>query len=112
VHDIGPRTLLRIPVFVAALVALGVTLAGRLAWTAWPFELVTNFPVQLAVVSVVVVAAAIFLRARVTIAVAGLALVVNLIVMVGVSAATRGSAADRGTGRFQRAEPVEWSASR
>jgi SSS family solute:Na+ symporter len=40
------------------------------------------------------------------------ALVVNLIVMVGVSAATRGSAADRGTGRFQRAEPVEWSASR
>ncbi len=40
------------------------------------------------------------------------ALVVNLIVMVGVSAVTRGSAADRGTGRFQRAEQVEWSASR
>ena len=40
------------------------------------------------------------------------ALVVNLVVMVGVSAVTRGSAADRGTGRFQRAEQVEWSASR
>ncbi len=41
------------------------------------------------------------------------ALVVNLLVMVGVSAVTRGSAAESGTGRFQRAEQVsEWSASR
>jgi SSS family solute:Na+ symporter len=40
------------------------------------------------------------------------ALVVNLVVMVAVSAATRGSASDARTGRFQRTEQVEWSASR
>jgi solute:Na+ symporter, SSS family len=40
------------------------------------------------------------------------ALVVNLLVMVGVSAVTRGSAVTPGTGRFQRAEQVEWSGSR
>ena len=40
------------------------------------------------------------------------ALVVNLLVMVGVSAVTRGSVAEGATGRFQRAEQVEWSASR
>jgi solute:Na+ symporter, SSS family len=39
------------------------------------------------------------------------ALVVNLVVMVTVSAATRGPASEP-TGRFRRAEQVEWSASR
>ena len=40
------------------------------------------------------------------------ALVVNLVVMVVVSAATRGSAAQPASRRFERSEQVEWSASR
>ncbi len=40
------------------------------------------------------------------------ALVVNLLVMVGVSAATRGAASASAGGRFQRVEEPEWSASR
>ena len=40
------------------------------------------------------------------------ALVVNLLVMVGVSAATRGAASTSAGGRFQRVEEPEWSASR
>jgi SSS family solute:Na+ symporter len=40
------------------------------------------------------------------------ALVVNLIVMVAVSAMTRGAASSETSGRFQRAEQPEWSASR
>jgi SSS family solute:Na+ symporter len=39
------------------------------------------------------------------------ALVVNLVVMVAVSAATRGSVSEP-SGRFRRTEQVEWSASR
>ncbi len=80
---IGPRTLLRIPVLLAAVVALAVTLAGRLAWTAWPFELVTNFPVQLAVVGLVLTLCALALRAPVTTAVAALGLVINAVVISG-----------------------------
>ena len=83
-QTIGPGTLLRIPVFIAALVALGVTLAGRLAWTAWPFELVTNFPVQVGAMSVVIGGAAVFLRARTASVLAGLALVINIIVISGL----------------------------
>lgn len=83
-HEIGPRSLLRIPVFIAALVVLAVTLAGRLAWTAWPFELVTNFPVQLAIVAVIVMVAALTLRAQLTAVLAALALVVNAIVVSGI----------------------------
>jgi SSS family solute:Na+ symporter len=40
------------------------------------------------------------------------ALVVNLLVMAGVSAATRGAASASAGGRFQRVEEPEWSASR
>jgi SSS family solute:Na+ symporter len=40
------------------------------------------------------------------------ALVVNVIVMAGVSAVTRGSAPTEASGRFARTEQVEWSASR
>ena len=40
------------------------------------------------------------------------ALVVNLIVMVAVSALTRGSVPVSSSGRFEREEAVEWSASR
>ncbi len=53
-----------------------MTLAGRLAWNAYPFELVTNFPVQLLIVGTITLIAAAILRARITIllAVAGVAL--------------------------------------
>ena len=40
------------------------------------------------------------------------ALVVNLIVMTGVSVMTRGSAAVPSSRRFDRTEQIEWSASR
>jgi SSS family solute:Na+ symporter len=40
------------------------------------------------------------------------ALVVNLIVMVAVSAATRGTASAPSSGRFERTEQAEWSTSR
>jgi SSS family solute:Na+ symporter len=40
------------------------------------------------------------------------ALVINVIVMVGVSVATRGAVAPPARGRFQRAEQAEWSATR
>ena len=56
---IGPRSLLRVPVFVAAVTTLALSLVGRLAWTAWPAELVTNFPVQLTVGGLLVTLAAI-----------------------------------------------------
>ncbi len=53
-----------------------MTLAGRLAWNAWPFELVTNFPVQLLIVGILTLVAAAVLRARITVllAIAGIAL--------------------------------------
>src|SRR3954466_12007271 len=40
------------------------------------------------------------------------ALVVNLLVMVGVSAATRGASPSPASGRFERTEQPEWTASR
>lgn len=61
-----------------------MTLAGRLAWRAWPFELLTNFPIQIGIAALVVLACALALRAWVSTGVAVIALVVNAVVVHGV----------------------------
>ena len=60
---------------------MAVTLAGRLAWTAWPFELCTNFPVQLGLVALFAVLLAGLLRARITFVIALVGVVVNGVVL-------------------------------
>lgn len=74
---IGPRSLLRIPVLGAALLTLAAALVTRLQWTAWPFELISNFPVQLTVVAGLILLAALLLRAWITVGVVGLALLLT-----------------------------------
>ena len=67
-----------------------MTLAGRLAWNAWPFELITNFPVQLLIVGALSLLGSALLRARVTIAIAALGLVLNgLVVFATISTEVR-----------------------
>lgn len=78
---IGPRALVRIPVAIAAGVLLAVSLVGRLQWTAWPFELVSNFPVQLLVLALLLVIVAALVRSWVGLALAAVALAVNLAVV-------------------------------
>lgn len=78
---IGPRALIRIPVAIAAGVLLAVSLVGRLQWTAWPFELISNFPVQLLVLALLLVVAAAIVRTWVGLALAAVALAVNLAVV-------------------------------
>ncbi len=57
------------------------TVAGRLAWTAWPFELCSNFPVQLGIIALVAGLLAVVLRARITFVIALVCLVVNGVVV-------------------------------
>ena len=57
-----------------------VTIAGRLEWNAWPFELFTNFPVQLTIASALLVLVGTFARARVAWIVAALCVVLNGVV--------------------------------
>ncbi len=77
---IGPRTLFRVPVFIAAIGALAITLTGRAG--AWPFALVTNFPVQLLLAGAVLTAFAVLLRARITAVLAVACVVLNAIPVV------------------------------
>jgi hypothetical protein len=57
-----------------------VTLVSRLAWRAWPFELLSNFPIQLAGAAALVLLYALVVRGWITVAVAALALTVNVAV--------------------------------
>ena len=59
-----------------------VTIAGRLAWNAWPFELFTNFPVQLTIASALLVLVSTFARARFAWIVAALCVVLNGVVVL------------------------------
>ena len=77
VSPIGPRTLFRVPVFIATIGALAITLVGRAAAGTWPFALVTNFPVQLLIAGVTLTALALLLRARLTALVAVACVVLN-----------------------------------
>ncbi len=56
---------------------LGITLVVQLEWRAWPFELLTNFPVQFLVGSALVALAAALTRARIAFVLVAIALVVN-----------------------------------
>ena len=89
---IGPRTLLRIPVFIAAVGALAITLIGRLGAATWPFALATNFPVQLLIVGLVLMAVAVLLRGRITAVVAVICVVLNAIPVVSTLSRDRRAA--------------------
>jgi endonuclease/exonuclease/phosphatase (EEP) superfamily protein YafD len=80
---IGPRSLLRIPVFVAAVLALAAALVARLEWTAWPFELFTNFPVQIFLIGFVVTLVAVLVRAPVSAVLAALAALLTGLTVAG-----------------------------
>jgi endonuclease/exonuclease/phosphatase (EEP) superfamily protein YafD len=58
-----------------------ISLIGRLQWTAWPFELVSNFPVQLLVLSLLVALVAGLVRSWVGLALGIVAVLVNLTVV-------------------------------
>jgi endonuclease/exonuclease/phosphatase (EEP) superfamily protein YafD len=77
VRGIGPRSLLRIPVFAAAVLVLVLSLAARVAWTAWPVELLSNFPVQLTVVGILVVLGTLLVRAPISAILAAAAVVIS-----------------------------------
>ena len=79
---IGPRTLFRIPVFIAAIGALAITIAGRAGAGTWPFALISNFPVQLLVAGATLTLLAVILRARVTLLVAVICVVLSAIPVV------------------------------
>jgi endonuclease/exonuclease/phosphatase (EEP) superfamily protein YafD len=64
-------------VFAAAVVVLVLSLAARLAWTAWPVELISNFPVQLTMVGIVVLLATVVVRAPISAVLAAAAVVVS-----------------------------------
>ena len=81
-RPIGPRTLFRVPVFIAALGAVAITLIGRVGAGTWPFALVTNFPVQLLLAGAALTAVALLLRARLTALVALACVVLNAIPVV------------------------------
>jgi endonuclease/exonuclease/phosphatase (EEP) superfamily protein YafD len=77
VRGIGPRSLFRIPVFAAAVVVVVLALAARIAWTAWPVELVSNFPVQITLVGILVLVAAVLVRAPISAILAAAAVAVT-----------------------------------
>ena len=79
---IGPRTLLRVPVFIAAVGALAITFVGRLGEGTWPFALITNFPVQLLAVGLVLMTLAVLLRGRITALIAVICVGLNAIPVV------------------------------
>ena len=56
---------------------LTVTLVGQFEWHGWPFDLLTNFPVQLLVASVIVALAAVLTTARITLVMIAIAIIVN-----------------------------------
>ena len=93
---IGPRALIRIPVAIAAGVLLAVSLVGRLQWTAWPFELVSNFPVQLLVLALLLAIVAALARTWVGLALAAVALAVNLAVVAPLFTSDPRAARDSG----------------
>lgn len=72
---------------------LAATVLGRAGRADWPFELLSNFPVQLGVVAVLLLAAALVVRARIAIAVTLVAAVLNVAVVGSTTTAT-GRAAD------------------
>ncbi len=72
--------------FMSALTLLAATGVARLRLTLWPFEVLTNLPVQLLIATVLVTIAAIILRARITIAVCAMVIIVNAI---GIAAVVR-----------------------
>jgi endonuclease/exonuclease/phosphatase (EEP) superfamily protein YafD len=76
------RRLLALPAFAASVLLLVVTLAGRLSWRAWPLGLMSNFPVQLLALAMVLLVVAAGLRARVTLVIAGASVLVNGAVIV------------------------------
>lgn len=61
-----------------------ITLLGRVASESWPFELVTNFPVQLAVIGALLAAMALIFKARITMVVALVCVALNGLVVVPV----------------------------
>ena len=69
--------------FIAAVLGLVVTLAARLQWTAWPVELVTNFPVQLFLIGVVLTAAATLVRSPVSAVLAAAMAVISGLTVAG-----------------------------
>lgn len=60
---------------------LVVTLIGRLGWTAWPFELISNFPVQLLLLSLLAALATALVRTWNGLALALVATLTNLVVV-------------------------------
>ena len=74
--------MLRIPVFIAAIVGLAVTLVGRIASDTWPFALITNFPVQLLIAGTVILLVAVFVRARLGLVVAAAWVLLNAITII------------------------------
>jgi hypothetical protein len=72
--------LLRIPVFIAAVVGLAVTLVGRVVSGTWPFELISNFPVQLLIAGTVTLLVAVLVRARL-----GLVVAVAWVLLTGLT---------------------------
>ena len=69
--------------FAAAVASLAVTFAARLAWTAWPLELVTNFPVQLFLVGVAVTFAATLVRSPISAVLAAATAVISGLTVAG-----------------------------
>ena len=72
--------------FVAAVAALIVTVTGRVGSTTWPFELITNFPVQMLLASGLVTLAALLARARISLLLAGICVVVSGLAVTGTLA--------------------------
>ncbi len=72
----------RLACLVASVGLALATIAGRLAWNAWPLELFTNFPVQLTIASGLLVVVSAIARARVGWIVAVLCVGFNGVVVV------------------------------
>ena len=66
--------------FGVAIVLFAITVASRFSWTAWPFELLSNFPVQLTAFGFALAILAILVRAKVTVLIALSCVVINVIV--------------------------------
>ena len=60
-----------------------MTLAARLQWTAWPEELITNFPVQLFLVGFLVTVAATLVRSPISAVLAAAAAVISGLTVAG-----------------------------
>jgi endonuclease/exonuclease/phosphatase (EEP) superfamily protein YafD len=70
-------------VFVAAVAGLAVTLAARLQWTAWPVELVSNFPVQLFLIGFVLTVASTLVRSPISAILAAATAVISGLTVAG-----------------------------